>query len=70
MRTIHKILVATDLSVQENMALQRACQLAQAHRATLKLMYMPPRGQQVPAAAAARLANVARNWRRTCSCGC
>lgn len=57
---IKTILVATDLSVQENIAVQRAWQLAEAHRATLKLMYMPPRGQQPAAQAASRLANVAR----------
>ena len=54
------ILVATDLSVQENAAVQRAWQLADAHRAVLKLMYMPPRGRKVPADATQRLANVAR----------
>ena len=54
--TLQSILVATDLSVQENLALQRAWRLADAHRAAVKLMYMPPRGQQVPRAAAARLA--------------
>src|SRR4051812_2806660 len=58
--TIHSILVATDLSTQENLALQRAWRLAQAHRATVKLMYMPQAGQEVPATAAARLAEAAR----------
>jgi nucleotide-binding universal stress UspA family protein len=57
---IKSILVATDLSVQENAAVQRAWQLADAHRASVKLMYMPPRGKEVPASAASRLANVAR----------
>jgi len=58
--SIKTILVATDLSVQENAAVQRAWQLADVHRASLKLMYMPARGKEVPASAASRLANVAR----------
>lgn len=58
--TIKSILVATDLSAQENVAVQRAARLAYTHRATLTLMYMPVPGQQVPATAAARLADAAR----------
>jgi nucleotide-binding universal stress UspA family protein len=58
--SIKSILVATDLSIQENVAVQRAWQFADTHRATVKLMYMPPRGQQVPSNAASRLANAAR----------
>ena len=58
--TIRSMLVATDLSVQEHLALQRAWQIARAHRATVKLMYMPPAGQQVPGTAAARLADAAK----------
>lgn len=54
------ILVATDLSARENMALQRAWQLAQAHRAAVKLMYIPPPGQPAAANAGHRLSNVAR----------
>jgi nucleotide-binding universal stress UspA family protein len=62
--TIESILVATDLSAQENMAIQRASRLAHAHRATVKLMYLPPRGQQVPGSASARLANAASKLQR------
>jgi len=58
--TIQSILVATDLSVPDMLALQRAWRLAHAHRATVKLMYVPPRGQQVPATAAERLGDTAR----------
>lgn len=58
--TFKSILVATDLSAQENVAVQRAWLLADAHRASVKLMYMPQRGQPVPAGIAARLANTAR----------
>ena len=58
--SIRTILVATDLSVREHAAVRRAWQLAQTHRATLKLMYMPAAGQDVPVHAAARLANMAR----------
>lgn len=53
------ILVATDLSVRENAAVQRARQLALAHGARLKLMYMPPHGKEVPTGATQRLANLA-----------
>jgi nucleotide-binding universal stress UspA family protein len=54
------ILVATDLSAQENMAVQRACELAVLHGARVKLMYMAPRDGTVPRNAAARLADTAR----------
>lgn len=57
---IRAILVATDLSAQEDAALQRAARLAVAHRAAVKLMYLPPLGQEVPRSAAARLAHAAR----------
>ncbi len=57
---IKSILVATDLSAQENAAVQRAWQLADAHGATVKLVYLAPRGQRVPPHAASRLANAAR----------
>jgi nucleotide-binding universal stress UspA family protein len=53
------ILVATDLSVREHAAVQRARQLALAHGARLKLMYMPPHGKDVPTGATQRLANLA-----------
>ena len=54
------ILVATDLSMRENAAVQRARQLAEAHGARLKLMYMPAHGKEVQADATQRLANLAR----------
>jgi len=54
------ILVVTDFSASEGIALQRAWQLADAHRAAIKLMYLPARGQPVARAAASRLANTAR----------
>jgi nucleotide-binding universal stress UspA family protein len=57
---INTILVVTDLSAQENMAVQRAWHLADRHRATVKLMYMPAHGQQVPGNASTRLAEAAR----------
>lgn len=57
---MHTILVATDLSAPENMALQRAWRLAHTHRATVKLMYLPPKGQALPRGADARLADAAR----------
>lgn len=57
---IDSILAVTDLSAQENMAVQRAWQLADTHRATVKLMVVPARGQPLPANAASRLANAAR----------
>ncbi|HEX7892298.1 MAG TPA: universal stress protein [Ramlibacter sp.] len=59
------ILVATDLSAQENLALQRAWRLADAQRAALKLMYMPPAGQPVARDAAVRLARLARHLEDT-----
>ncbi|HET8746740.1 MAG TPA: universal stress protein [Ramlibacter sp.] len=58
--SLRSILVVTDLSPQEGIALQRAWQLAEAHRATVKLMLVPARGQPLPRAAASRLANTAR----------
>jgi nucleotide-binding universal stress UspA family protein len=57
---LRTILVATDLSAQDNVAVQRAWQLADAHRAHLKLMYMPASTQDVAADATQRLANLAR----------
>jgi nucleotide-binding universal stress UspA family protein len=57
---IRSILVATDLSVQENLAVRRACRLADAHRATVNLMYMPQHGQDVASQAATRLADIRR----------
>jgi nucleotide-binding universal stress UspA family protein len=54
------ILVVTDLSARENVAVQRAWQLADTHRASIRLMYVPPRGHKVAPAAASRLANAAR----------
>src|SRR3569623_118096 len=43
--TFQSILVATDLSVQENIAVRRALRLAIAHDATLKLKSVPPTRQ-------------------------
>ena len=63
--TIRSILVATDLSVQDHLALHRAWQLAHAHRASVKLMYVPPQGAQVPHNAAALLADEARLLEQT-----
>jgi nucleotide-binding universal stress UspA family protein len=57
---IRSILVVTDLSARENAAVERASQLALAHEATLKLMYVPASGRKVPPAAARRLADAAR----------
>jgi nucleotide-binding universal stress UspA family protein len=45
---IKSILVATDLSVEENVAVQRASQLARAHGADINLAYLPLDGQNVP----------------------
>ena len=56
---IRSILVVTDLSARENIALQRTSQLADTHRASVTLMYVPARGQAVLPNAASRLANAA-----------
>lgn len=58
--TIQSILVATDFSPQEHAVLRRAWRLADAHRASVTLMYLPRTGRPVPAHAAARLADAAR----------
>lgn len=58
--TLNTLLVATDLSARENGAVRRARQLADAHRARLKLMYVPPRGERPAADAAARLEAMAK----------
>jgi nucleotide-binding universal stress UspA family protein len=57
---IKSILAVTDLSAREDIAVRRACQLATTHRAAIKLMYVPARGQPAQPAAAARLADAAR----------
>lgn len=57
---IKSILAVTDLSTRENVAVHRASQLAATHRASVKLMYVPARGQPVLPAAASRLASAAR----------
>jgi nucleotide-binding universal stress UspA family protein len=49
---IQSILVATDLSAQGSVAVQRAWQLANAHRASLRPVYMPRGLHDVPALAA------------------
>jgi nucleotide-binding universal stress UspA family protein len=41
--TIKSILVVTDLSAHEGIAVQRASQLADAHRANIKFVYLPAR---------------------------
>jgi nucleotide-binding universal stress UspA family protein len=53
---IQSILVVTDLSAREDIAIERAWQLADTHRASITLMYVPPRGQQAAPTAASRLA--------------
>ena len=57
---IKSILVVTDLSARENIAVQRASQLAHTHGASVKLMYVPAHGQSVLPAAASRLENEAK----------
>lgn len=57
---IKSILVVTDLSAHEGVAVQRACLLADTHRALLKLMYSPGRGDPPLPRASHRLANAAR----------
>jgi nucleotide-binding universal stress UspA family protein len=57
---IKSILVVTDLSVHEGVAVQRACLLADTHRALLKLMYAPGRNDPPLPRASNRLANAAR----------
>lgn len=57
---INSILVVTDLSAREHIALQRAWQLADVHRAAVKLMYVPAHGQEALPAAPLRLANAAK----------
>ena len=58
--SLKSILAVTDLSARDDSAVQRACQLAAVHRANLKLLYLPARGQPAQPAAAARLADTAR----------
>ena len=57
--TIQSILVATDLSVPENIVVRRALRLAIAHDATIRLKYMPPTGQKPAPDAATRLSRLA-----------
>jgi nucleotide-binding universal stress UspA family protein len=57
---IKSLLVVTDLYARENIAIQRASQFADTHRASVKLMYVPARGHPVLPTAASRLANAAR----------
>ncbi|MDB5898524.1 MAG: universal stress protein UspA [Ramlibacter sp.] len=58
--SIRSILAVSDLSAPEHVAVERACHLAHAHKATLKLMYVPAPGQEPSAAAPVRLARLAR----------
>lgn len=53
------ILVATDLSAQESLAIRRASQLAELHGSTIKLMYLPQHAQPAAVNAAARLTRAA-----------
>jgi nucleotide-binding universal stress UspA family protein len=57
---IKSILVATDLSAHENKAVVRAQQLARAHNASLRLVYVPPHGHAAEPGAHAELAAMAR----------
>ncbi|MGV3570829.1 MAG: universal stress protein [Ramlibacter sp.] len=52
-RPIRSILVVTDLSARENIAVQRASRLAATHGASLRLLAMPARPQDPPPAPAA-----------------
>jgi nucleotide-binding universal stress UspA family protein len=58
--SIQSILVATDLSPQENHAVLRARQLAREHRASLALVHVPQAGEDPGPGATARLAAAAR----------
>jgi nucleotide-binding universal stress UspA family protein len=58
---IRSILAVTDLSLQSNLAVERAAQLAMAHRAILKLMVLPTRIDAPPANGASRLVHVAKD---------
>ncbi|GAB3757533.1 hypothetical protein GCM10028796_01820 [Ramlibacter monticola] len=58
--SIKSILALTDLSAREDVAVQRAGQLAAMHRAAIKLLYVPTHGQPAQPGAPARLADMAR----------
>jgi nucleotide-binding universal stress UspA family protein len=58
--TIQSIMVATDLSVRENVVVRRALHFAIAHDAAVTLKYMPPAGKAPTADARARLSRLAQ----------
>lgn len=58
---IRSILAVTDLSMQANVAVERAAQLAVEHRAVLKLMVLPANGKTTAANDASRLAHIAKD---------
>ncbi|MDM0018322.1 universal stress protein [Variovorax saccharolyticus] len=58
---IRSILAVTDLSLQANLAIERAAQLAVEHRAILKLMVLPARVDAPPANGASRLTHAAKD---------
>lgn len=60
MNNIQSILAVTDLSIDGNLAMERAARLALAHGATLKLMYAGPAGSPPRLGAASHLAQLAR----------
>ena len=62
--TLRSIMVATDLSVQEDLAVRRALRFAIAHDATITLKYVPATGQEPAPDAAARLARLAHDLRQ------
>lgn len=60
MQNIQSILAVTDLSIDGNLAMERAARLALAHGATLQLMYAGPAGSPPRLGAASHLAQLAR----------
>ncbi len=56
---IQTVVVLTDLSLRESMAVQRACQIAETHGAQLKLVYAPSGSHEPQPNADRRLANAA-----------
>lgn len=58
--SIRSILVASDLSATENIAVMRAEHLARTHNASLKLLYVPQHGKPAVADAHAKLTAMAR----------
>lgn len=60
MHNIQSILAVTDLSIDGNLAMERAARLAVAHGATLALMHAGPAGSPPRLGAASHLAQLAR----------